>query len=104
MTTQKIINRCKHMMQKQYGPRFKGLVLYGSEARREAEPSSDIDLLVLLDSPVDYFIELRRIVDALYPIQLESKRLISAKPAALEDYEKGRFQLYREALREGTLV
>ena len=104
MTTQKVLNRCKRTLQKQYGPRFKGLVLYGSEARREAESSSDIDLLVLLDAPVDYFIELRCIVDALYPIQLESTRLISAKPAALEDYEKGRFQLYREAQREGMLV
>lgn len=104
MITRKVLNQCKAILQKQYGSRFKGLILYGSEARKQAQPTSDIDLLVLLDSPIDYFVELRRIVDVLYPIQLESDRLISAKPAPLEDYEKGRFQLYREARRDGLLV
>lgn len=40
--------------------------------------ASDIDLLVLLSTPFDYFAELRQIVDLLYPIQLESEQLISA--------------------------
>ena len=104
MTTQKVLSQCKAILQKQYGSRFRGLVLYGSEARKQARATSDIDLLVLLDSPMDYFAELRCIVDVLYPIQLESDRLISAKPAPLEDYEKGRFQLYREARRDGLVV
>ena len=73
-------------------------------ARGQATLASDIDLLVLLNQPFDYFDELRRIVDALYPIQLESEQLISAKPARLEDYERGRIQLYRNARREGKLV
>lgn len=42
---------------------FKGLLLYGSTARGQTTPESDIDLLVLLDRPFDYFAELRRIVD-----------------------------------------
>jgi predicted nucleotidyltransferase len=80
------------------------LILYGSTARRSAGPGSDVDLLVLLSEPFDYFTELRRIVDLLYPIQLDSDRLISAKPAPVDDFEQGRLQLYRNAKREGVVI
>jgi len=99
-----VIRKCKVALQKHYGCVFKGLILYGSLARNQGEANSDIDLLVLLNSPFDYFEELRRIVDLLYPIQLESNRLISAKPAAVDEFEKGSIQLYRNAKKEGVEV
>ncbi|MBN1868719.1 hypothetical protein JW916_15670, partial [Candidatus Sumerlaeota bacterium] len=40
----------------------------------------------------------------LYPVQLESDRLISAKPAPVDEFEQGRTQLYRNAKREGVRV
>jgi predicted nucleotidyltransferase len=104
MPITEILQKCKSLLEKNYESQFKGLILYGSTARNEASPDSDIDLLVLLTPPIDYFRELRRIVDLLYPIQLESEQLISAKPAPLDDYERGRIQLYRTAKREGTFV
>lgn len=67
-------------------------------------PVSDIDLLILLSQPFNYFDELRQIIELLYPIQLESDQLISAKPAPLDEFEHGRIQLYRSAKREGVLV
>jgi len=73
-------------------------------ARKQADPTSDIDLLVLLSSPFDYFHELRQLIDVLYPIQLESEQLISAKPVSLDEFEQGRLQLYRNAKREGILL
>jgi len=99
-----ITQRCKTVLERHYGSRFKGLVLYGSMARSRAGPSSDIDLLVLLSKPFDYFYELRQIVDLLYPLQIESERLISAKPAAMDEFEYGNLQLYRNAKREGLFL
>jgi hypothetical protein len=61
-------------------------------------------LLVLLDEPFDFFHELRRIIEILYPLQLETDRLLSAKPVSLADFEQGRLQLFRNAKREGVLV
>jgi predicted nucleotidyltransferase len=102
--TNQIVQKCKEALAKQYGRRLKGVILYGSMARGEATPASDIDLLVLLEPPLDYFAELRRLVDVLYPVQLESEQLISAKPVSVNDFEVGSLSLYRNARREGVAV
>ena len=103
-TTGEIIQKCKEVLARQYGRRLKGVILYGSMARGDYAASSDIDLLVLLDLPLDYFAELRQLVDVLYPIQLESEQLISAKPVLFKDFELGTVSLYRNARREGVAV
>ena len=100
-TVTDITQRCKKILAGHYGSRFAGLILYGSIAREQAIAGSDIDLLVLLSKPFDYFYELRQIIDLLYPIQLESEQLISAKPAALDEFEQKASQLYRNVKREG---
>ena len=97
-----IVGRCRKVIQDHYGSRFAGLVLYGSAARGEESSSSDIDLLVLLESPFDYFEELRCIVELLYPLQLDCDHLLSARPAPVEEYERGSLQLYRNARRDGV--
>ena len=104
MTIKEAISKSKATLEAHYGPRFEGLVLYGSLARNQGDSSSDIDLLVLLKEPFDYFRELRLIVDMLYDIQLETDRLISAKPAPTDEFERGSIQLYRNARREGLRV
>jgi len=104
MAINEVVSKCRACLERHYGTQFKGLVLYGSVARDKYSPASDIDLLVLLSEPFDYFAELRRIIDLLYPIQLDSERLISAKPAAVEEFEAGSVQLYRNAKREGVLL
>ena len=102
--TNEIILKCKETLAKQYGKRLKGVILYGSMARGASTPASDIDLLVLLEPPLDYFAELWKLIDILYPIQLESEQLISAKPVLVNDFEMGSISLYRNAQREGVAV
>lgn len=104
MTITRILAECRTILQNHYGSQFKGLVLYGSRAREQAGPDSDIDVLVLLSGPFDYFQELRQIVDLLYPVQLDTYQLISAKPAAVDEFEAGSIQFYRNAKREGILL
>ena len=99
-----IVKKCKKILNHHYGDRFQGLVLYGSMTKKKNDRFSDIDLLVLLKKPFNHFQELRTIIHLLYPIQLISKRLISAKPVALDEYQKGIIQLYRNAKEEGIAV
>ncbi|NOX63573.1 MAG: nucleotidyltransferase domain-containing protein [Chloroflexi bacterium] len=101
---ERIARSCQRVLAKHYGHRLKGVVLYGSAAQNKMDEESDIDLLVLLRKPFDYFAELRRIIDLLYPVQLESDRLISAKPAAIDEFEAGAIQLYRNAKMDGHVI
>lgn len=102
--TRAIARRCKRVLEQHYGSQLRGLVLYGSVARRQATPNSDIDLLVLLAKPFDFSTELRQIVDVLYPIQLESNLLISALPAPEDEFKAGAWQFYRNAHKEGVYL
>lgn len=99
-----LLARIKARLQDVYGDHLRGVVLYGSEARGEATPDSDIDILVLLTGPVTLGRDLRTIIHALYPLQLESERLIDATPVDIDVYEAGEFALYRNAKREGVAV
>ncbi len=104
MPIQKLIKRCKKILAGHYGSKFQGLVLYGSTTDKKIHKESDIDLLVLLKKPGNYLKELRRLTGLLYPLQLESDQLISAKPVDSLLFDKGEIQLYRNAKKYGVLV
>jgi predicted nucleotidyltransferase len=68
---------CRTILQTLYGKRLKGVVLYGSCARGTPDTKSDIDLMVPLEGSVHAAEGIRRIWECLYPLQLESDRLLS---------------------------
>jgi len=49
-----ILAELRQGLQSLYGQRLAGLYLFGSYARGEAEPESDVDVLVVLDDLSDY--------------------------------------------------
>lgn len=89
-----------------YGRRFRRLLLFGSWARSEATPESDIDLLVLLSDYRDYWKELQRIQRIAYEVTFGQDRpvVLSAFPAREEDYERGVTPLLSVIRQEGRAV
>ena len=104
MTREQILHEIKTRLEAAYGDRLRGVVLYGSEARGDAGPDSDIDVLVLLDGPVDYGRDLESNLDALYDLSVRLERRISAKPVEAAEYETVECPLYRSAHLEGIAV
>ncbi len=99
-----LLKRCAEAIRKAYPDRLAGIVLYGSVARGDDTPESDVDILVLIDGDYGLLDEIERLVDALYPLELESGKLISARPAHAEDYRRGATMFYRNAAEEGIAL
>jgi len=102
MMRERLPERVKSALSETFGPRLKGVVLYGSEARGESAPDSDIDFLVLLEGPLEEPNDSWACINAVYPLVLESGRPIHAEPVDAAEYEAGEFPLYENAKREGV--
>lgn len=57
---QRLLTELKTDLQEIYGPRLKGFYLFGSYARGEQDPESDVDVLIVLDNFTSYCEEIRR--------------------------------------------
>ncbi|HUU09677.1 MAG TPA: nucleotidyltransferase domain-containing protein [Phycisphaerae bacterium] len=104
MPLDEMLRRTRERLAEAFPGRFRGLILYGSEAREEAAADSDVDLIVLLEGPVAFGKDLETVIRALYPLQLETDRLIDAWPADVKAYEAQEFSIFRRAHREGVLL
>lgn len=91
-------------MEAAFHDRLRRVLLFGSEARGDADEASDVDLLVLLEGPVRLGQDLEAIVEALYPLQMELDSPIHALPVPVETFEAGEYSLYREVKREGVTL
>ena len=101
MDRDELLARMTRRLAEAFGERLRGLVLYGSEARGQADPDSDVDLLALLDGPVDFGRDLRACIHALYPLVLELERPIDVFPIDVDAYRAGEHPLYVTAKQEG---
>ena len=104
MTREEMLKQIKSRLVAVHGERLRGVVLYGSEARGTAGPDSDIDVLVLLEGPLDYERDLVLNIKTLYPLSLQIERPISPKPIDASEYESVECPLYQNAHREGIVL
>ena len=103
-TLEDVIRELDGGLRELYGERHRGLVLYGSHARGEADEGSDVDLLLLLEGQVQVGREIRRSSDLVASVSLESGRVLSLIPVSVEDYRASSDQYLVNARREGALL
>jgi uncharacterized protein len=103
-TLEDVIRELDGGLRELYGERHRGLVLYGSHARGEADEGSDVDLLLLLEGQVRVGGEIRRSSDLVASLSLESGRVLSLIPVSVEDYQASSDPYLVNARREGALL
>lgn len=84
-----------------YGDRLVDVVLYGSQARGDAHPDSDVDLAVILEEMQSAWEELRRMDEVLWRRTLESGVTLSAIPLTRRTWEQANRPFVRAARAEG---
>ena len=88
-------------LEKIYGPRLRGVYLYGSAARDQLTPESDIDVAVVLDRIPDRSREHERTSHLGSEISLECGTVVLFFFAEEGDLDKGRFAIHQAIKEEG---
>ena len=99
-----ILTSLSQELKQLYGDRLADIILYGSQARGDAEPDSDIDILILLFEPFDYFQESDRISVLIANLCLTYNVLISCGFTTKEKFEHQNTGFLRNIRREGIIV
>lgn len=104
MRRTEIVNRIKNEARKMK-PRVQ-TILYGAEARGDARPDSDIDLLLLVDTDHLNYSEKDRIIAPFYDIELDAGIVISTMVMPRKEWENRPFltPFYNNVTKEGITL
>lgn len=96
-----IASKVRIELEKLYGQRLRGVYLYGSAARDQLTPDSDIDIAVVLDAIPDRFAEHERTSQLGSDISLDYDTVVLFFFAEEQDLRNGRFSIHRAIKEEG---
>ena len=99
-----ILREFRNGLEQLYGARLVRLVLFGSQARDEANPGSDIDVMVVLRGPVNPHEEIGRLSAFKSELCLKHDVLVSCVYVSEAEYRQDGSPLLLNVRREGVLV
>ncbi|MCH9019075.1 MAG: nucleotidyltransferase domain-containing protein [Proteobacteria bacterium] len=99
-----ILREFRRRLEEIYGPRLLRLVLFGSQARGDADPDSDIDVLIVLAGPLDDWAETQRTSKVTSKVSVKFDTDIARIFATPEDYAEKTLPFYEAIRREGVSV
>jgi uncharacterized protein len=87
-----------------YGTRLVQVILFGSQARGDAERGSDIDVLVVLRGEVSPCDEIARTIEDVADVSLRHNEVVSCVFVSAEQFERERSPLLLNIRREGVPI
>jgi predicted nucleotidyltransferase len=101
---QSILRRLRRELAQVLGDQFVSVVLYGSQARRQAHPGSDIDVLVVVRDDNDYGDLIRRTSEIVAALSLQHDVVISRAFVSRDRFEREQTPFLLNVRREGITV
>lgn len=98
---QTILAELGEKLQALYGARLVNVVLFGSQARDDATPESDIDVMIVLRGEVNPFAEIDRTNVIASDLSLKHDTLISTIFVAEDRFQREQSPLLINVRREG---
>jgi len=99
-----VLAELRRRLHELYGNRLVRLVLFGSQARGDANTDSDIDVLVVLKGPVEPFREIHRASVVTAAVSLENDVVISCVYVSEERFKSDHGPLLANVRAEGVPV
>jgi len=99
-----ILKKLKKGLIQIYGDQVDRILLYGSRARGDERPDSDIDILVVLKDDFNYSEMLRLSSDLTVSLSLENDVVISRAFASREQFEHRQTPFFMNVRREAVPV
>lgn len=101
---QAILDELRRQFEALYGERLVQMVLFGSRARGDAQPESDVDVLVVLRGPADPGEEILRSGEITASLSLQFDIVLSRTFTSTEQFFAEQSPLLLNIRREGILV
>ena len=99
-----ILNQLQFQLKKHYGQKLFQLVLFGSQARGDARPDSDIDILIVLNGTVNPGEEIKQTGKIIADLSLENNVVISRLFIDKEQFMNNSGPLLRNIRKEGITL
>jgi uncharacterized protein len=101
---QTIITKTQQGLKTLYGEQLDKTILFGSQARGDATPESDIDILIVLNNSFNYSQESDKISILIADLCLEYNVLISCAFATDEQFNHHNNAFFRNIRQEGLAI
>ena len=99
-----ILTTLQEYLQQEYQERLDRVILFGSQARGDAIDASDIDVLIVLQDPVNASEEISRTSQFIAQLCLEHNLLISRLFMSRSRFETEHSPLLRNVRQEGIVL
>lgn len=99
-----IVAELRGRLEALYGDRLERVILFGSQARDDATPESDVDVLVVLRGEVRPWEEIQRTSEVIGELSLRSGLDIARVFTSAERYQKEHSPFLLNVRREGIAV